>query len=97
MNEREQKQLEKLLEKQKQEKKEQAKKKREFDKKCVEVFGMKSSEILTRLDSTNATNSMSEFEKAVRRFYHLNTHDDCQRFIELMLNENSLSFWNGRK
>lgn len=97
MNERDERKLAELLAKKKQEQKQKAKEQRQFANLCKKNFGMTPTEITEQLKEKNYDIKVSDFEQKIRQFYDLKTDEDCQHYIDIMLNENSRSFWNARK
>lgn len=97
MNERDERKLAELLAKKKQEQKQKSKEQRQFANQCKKYFGMNPSEITEQLKEKNYDIKVSDFEQKIRQFYDLKTDEDCQHYIDIMLNENSRSFWNARK
>lgn len=94
MTDKEKEMLQKLKKKEADEKKEQAKKQRQFKDMCKKEFGITPTEILALISNDK---KMSDFEQKVTTFYKLENELDKARWIDVMCNEHSKSFWNSKR
>lgn len=101
MTDREKTMLEKLKAKEQAEKKEQAKQQRQFKDLCKKNFGMTPTEIADRLQAENESrmndNKLTVFGEKIATFYSLQNNDDMNRWLTIMLNNNSKNFWESRR
>ena len=94
MTDKEKELLQKLKQKEADEKKEQAKKQRQFKDMCKKEFGITPTEILALISNDN---KVSDFEKKITTFYELESELDKTRWIDVMCNDNSKRFWDGKR